>query len=150
MVLFGSFLGSFGYLCNCLSLLPVEEKTILGLSKMLAIAFPLCLSRERQFQGVARKPKTVPFLPLSFACQGKGYFGTFWECLNSLSSLPVKEKAISGSGQEASERSFSEDPGHQLWPLAIAFSRCLSTKRLFQSSLGMLAMAFPTCLSRKR
>ena len=89
-------------------------------------------------------------LPLPSACQGKGYFGTFWECLNSLSSLPVKEKAISGSGQEASERSFSEDPGHQLWPLAIAFSRCLSTKRLFQSSLGMLAMAFPTCLSRKR
>ena len=89
-------------------------------------------------------------LHLPSACRGKGYFGTFWECLNSLSSLPVKEKAISGSGQEASERSFSEDPGHQLWPLAIAFSRCLSTKRLFQSSLGMLAMAFPTCLSKKR
>ena len=49
-------------------------------------------------------------LPLPSACRGKGYFGTFWECLNSFSSLPVKEKAISGSGREASERPFSDDP----------------------------------------
>ena len=61
-------------------------KEILGLSKMLAIAFPLCLSRERQFQGVARKPKSVPFRmilgtssgfsrsPFPFACRRKGCF----------------------------------------------------------------------------
>ena len=71
---------------NCLSPLPVEEKAISGLSKMLAIAFPLCLSRERQFQGVARKPKSVPFRmilgtssgfsrsPFPFACRRKGCF----------------------------------------------------------------------------
>ena len=42
------------------------------------------------------------------------------------------------------------DSGRCLGSLAIAFSPCLSRKRLFQGTLGMLAIAFPPCLSRKR
>ena len=61
-----------------------------------------------------------------------------------------RKRLFQGGGQEAQERPFSDDPGHQLRPLAIAFPSCLSRKRLFQGSLGMLAMAFPPCLSRKR
>ena len=86
MVLFGSFWGSFGYPCNCLSPLLVEEKAISCFSKLLAIACPLCLSRERQFQGMARTPKSVPFRMIldtssgfsrsrfPLACRRKGCF----------------------------------------------------------------------------
>ena len=80
---------------------------MLGFSKMLAIAFPLCLSRERQFQGVARKPKSVPFRmilgsssgfsrsPFPLACRRKGCFRVPGHARNGLSPLPVEEKAIS-------------------------------------------------------
>ena len=47
-------------------------------------------------------------------------------------------------------RPLLSDSGRCLGSLAIAFSPCLSRKRLFQGSLGMLAMAFSPCLSRKR
>ena len=69
---------------------------------------------------------------------------------DGLFPLPVEEKATSGLPREAQDCPFSDDSGHQLGPLAIAFSPCLSRKRLFQGSLGMLAMAFSLCLSRKR
>ena len=69
---------------------------------------------------------------------------------DGLFPLPVEEKATSGLPREAQDCPFSDDSGHQLEPLAIAFSPCLSRKRLFQGSLGMLAMAFSLCLSRKR
>ena len=68
---------------------------------------------------------------------------------DGLFPLPVEEKVISGAPQEDQERSFSDDSGCQLRPLAIAFSSCLSRKRLSESSLGMLAIAFSPCLSRK-
>ena len=69
---------------------------------------------------------------------------------DGLFPLPVEEKATSGLPQEAQDCPFSDDSGHQLEPLVIAFAPCLSRKRLFQGSLGMLAMAFSLCLSRKR
>ena len=69
---------------------------------------------------------------------------------DGLFPLSVEEKATSGLPREAQDCPFSDDSGHQLEPLAIAFSPCLSRKRLFQGSLGMLAMAFSLCLSRKR
>ena len=69
---------------------------------------------------------------------------------DGLFPLPVEEKALSGPPQEAQHRPSSDDSGCQLWLLVIAFTPCLSRKRLFQGSLGMLAMAFSPCLSRKR
>ena len=48
------------------------------------------------------------------------------------------------------ERPLLSDSGRCLGSLAIAFSPCLSRKRLFQGSLGMLTTAFSPCLSRKK
>ena len=91
-VLFGSFRGSCGTPCDCLYLLPVKEKAISEPSGNARIAFPPCLSRKRRFQGVARKPRSVPFRrilgtssgpsrsPFPVACQRKGCFRAPWAC----------------------------------------------------------------------
>ena len=54
--------------CDSLSPLPVEEKAIMGTWRVLAIPFPLCLSRKQQSwdHGVRLR---IPFPP---ACRGKG------------------------------------------------------------------------------
>ncbi len=48
------------------------------------------------------------------------------------------------------EHPLLSDSGRCLGSLAIAFSPCLSWKRLFQGSQGMPTMAFSSCPSRKR
>ena len=63
-------------------------------------------------------------------------------------ALKLKTRVLDALGLQKSP--YSDDLGRHLGSLVIAFSLCLSRKRLFQGSLGMLAMAFSPCQSRKR
>merc|ERR1711964_771273 len=95
--------------CDSLSPLPVEEKAIMETWHALAIPFSPCLSRKRQSweHGVRLR---FPFHP---ACRGKGNHGNMTCACDSLSTLPVEEKAIMGTCRA----------------LAMPFPPCMSRKR---------------------
>ena len=62
--------------------------------------------------------------------------------------MKLKTKVL--DALDLQERPLLSDSGRCLGSLAIAFSPCLSRKRLFQGTLGMLTTAFSPCLSRKK
>jgi len=96
--------------CDGLFPLPVEEKVASWTWSALAMAFSPCLSRKR-FGARLR----WPFPP---TCRGKGRLMDLVRVCNDLFPLPVEEKAVSWT-----------------WcAFAVAFSPCLSRKRLFQGS----------------
>ena len=115
--------GNMACACDSLSTLPVEEKAIMGTWRALAIPFSLCLSRKRQtlerffLRGYRRLRALERGVRLRFpfppACRGKGDHGNMACACDSLSILPVEEKAIMGTWRA----------------LAMPFSPCLSRKR---------------------
>ena len=96
-----------------------------------------CRFLDRQKEKAGRAKNTY-FQPDCLFLDQQGEKGT----------LKLKTRVLDALGLQ--KRPCSDDLGRHLGSLAIAFSPCLSRKRLFQGSLGMLAMAFSPCLSRKR
>ena len=96
-----------------------------------------CLFLDRQREKGTRT-KNTDFQPDCLFLDQQGEKGTFKLKTRVLDALDLQERPL------------LSDSGRCLGSLAIAFSPCLSRKRLFQGTLGMLTTAFSPCLSRKR
>ena len=144
--------------CDSLSPLPVEEKTIMGTWRVLAIPFPPCLSRKRQSwdHGVRLR---IPFPP---ACRGKGSREVpairFSPCLSkkrtSRDSAGLRGWGAHGAlqGPEGLRGALQGFRRHGItrdrpkW----RFSSTGTRNMTFSIRVCALVMAFSFCLSRKR